>query len=520
MREKTALLLLSISIILSSLNAQIVQSERFEFEISDFDEFFNVISAEDDGVFLIRPNRKKKVPRNRIWDLHYLDTSLVQQKIFEIPAGFDFELRGYDYYKEALFLLYENTDSRKYMIYAINPVTEASKKFEFQLAFPIILNKFDIISNSAILGGSVTNRASVIQYDFNSGGVKVLAGFYDNNSELLDLKVDEEEKKFYTLNTFQGRRKRQNIKLKIFDYNGELLSDEPIRVSEEYNLLDASVIKLEGNESIITGTYTNKRSKFSRGMFFTKVYDDQTQLTNFYNFADLPNFFNFLKVGREIRVRKKIAKRKLQGKELKFDYRMLVTELIENNGEFIMLGEAYFPTFSSSQTNFVRNSFFNPGFNTFGNRRNFRQVNTFSGYKYTHAVVISFDENGELIWDNSFEINDIVSFTLDQSVEPLVREDGIILFYNFENVIRTKIIEDDDVVEGKTYEEVELLNENDQVKNNEYDYGGIKKWYGDYLYAFGIQRIKNLKDPNIKLNRKVFFLNKITYGDGLAETTE
>jgi hypothetical protein len=47
------------------------------------------------------------------------------------------------------------------------------------------------------------------------------------------------------------------------------------------------------------------------------------------------------------------------------------------------------------------------------------------------------------------------------------------------------------------------------MKSNNEDLEGLKQWYGNNFYAFGVNRVKNLKDENIKLNRKVFFINKI-----------
>jgi hypothetical protein len=65
----------------------------------------------------------------------------------------------------------------------------------------------------------------------------------------------------------------------------------------------------------------------------------------------------------------------------------------------------------------------------------------FEGYKYTHAVVFGFDRRGRLIWDNSFEINDVTSYTLDQFVHVSLSDEEMALLYMYENEIRTKVIE-------------------------------------------------------------------------------
>ena len=86
------------------------------------------------------------------------------------------------------------------------------------------------------------------------------------------------------------------------------------------------------------------------------------------------------------------------------------------------------------------------------------------------------------------------------------------LLYLYDNQIRSKIIEGDEVIEGKRFDNLKLTFEDDKV--NDYSankIGGLEKWYGNTYAAFGIQRIKNLKDAGVELNRRVFYVNKVQY---------
>ena len=103
------------------------------------------------------------------------------------------------------------------------------------------------------------------------------------------------------------------------------------------------------------------------------------------------------------------------------------------------------------------------------------------------------------------------SYYLTPLVETCVKNGKIILLYNYENVIRSKIIEGNQVVEGKSFDNISLKFENDEVKNEDSKFGGLEHWYNDSFYAYGVQNIKNDKHPGVKLNRKVFFVNKIIY---------
>ena len=146
---------------------------------------------------------------------------------------------------------------------------------------------------------------------------------------------------------------------------------------------------------------------------------------------------------------------------------------------------------------------------------------TFAGYRYTHAVVIGFDKNGNRLWDNSFEIEDVLTYTLDQYVHADVIDNKVILLYLYNNEIRTKIISGSEVFEGKSYDEVKMKFADDNISKNNYsNIGGLEKWYSHNFFAYGVQKIKNLRDSGVKLNRRVFYINKINYGNSFTKSLE
>jgi hypothetical protein len=112
------------------------------------------------------------------------------------------------------------------------------------------------------------------------------------------------------------------------------------------------------------------------------------------------------------------------------------------------------------------------------------------------------------LWDNSFEITDVKTFTLDQFVKLEVHPDKILLFYLFENEIRTKIIQGDQVLEGKARDPIKTLTANDVVRNT-YD-DKLEYWYKDHLYAYGTQEIVNTASRSGR--RRVFYINKLSLG--------
>jgi hypothetical protein len=123
---------------------------------------------------------------------------------------------------------------------------------------------------------------------------------------------------------------------------------------------------------------------------------------------------------------------------------------------------------------------------------------------------MGLDNAGKLIWDNSFEINDVKTFRLEQFVKIDPQTDRVALLYVFNNEIRSKIIKDSKVLEGKTTDPIKLQSVNDITSKTETGINKLDYWYNNYFVAYGVQTVRSQINGQ-RVNRKVFFVNKISY---------
>lgn len=485
--------------------AQVSQPNRLEIELKNYEQKFLVVSAEERGLILTRQVQNTETRRENKYEVYHIDTAFNIEYHDFLFVETKFTLKGYDVFDEQFYMLFEYMGSRpEFYLVRMNLIDYSINTFQFESQLPLALTEFEIIENTIVLGGFVNSRPTVVTYFFGENKPKVLPGFYNNKSELLQIEMEDDKGVFHTISAFKTDRGRKALNLKTFDTNGNTVKDINIDPTDDYSLLYGRATSLKGEALLVTGTYTKKRLDMSRGLFIARVNPNGEYVINYYNFADLKNFFNYMKAKREKRVRERIERRKIKGKKNKFNYRLLVHDIVERNGRFIMVGEAYYPKYSY-------NSFYAGSF-SYGNPYNNNYCQIFDGYKYTHAVVIGFDRRGRLMWDNSFEVNDVVSWTLDQYVHVSHKKDKTALLYLYDNEIRTKIIEKDDVVEGKSFDELKLSFDYDEVKNDSgREYGGLEDWYDNTFYAYGVQNLSNKRDRGVKLNREVFFINKIIY---------
>ena len=126
-------------------------------------------------------------------------------------------------------------------------------------------------------------------------------------------------------------------------------------------------------------------------------------------------------------------------------------------------------------------------------------------------MIIGFNKEGKLTWDNSFELNDVKARELTQFVKIQTEQSRIVLLYLFQNQIHSKIIKDSKVLEGLTQEEMKTKYKSDESNGLDTETSHLDHWYKNYFFAYGIQNVKNLTEGDVSLHRKVFFINKLNY---------
>ena len=489
----------------TAAEAQLKQPARLELELKREDEEFSVIPAGTDGVFLHQKNMRESSFNKHVYDLYLYDTTLTERWKSRLELSPQATYRGWEYRKGKLYMLFTEPKSRslEYLLYTIDTETSFMRGYKIQSDIQIDLTEFTALEDLVLLGGYVNYRPAVLAYDLQSERLKVLPGLYMNHSELLELKVSTEQKTFTVLYSDQTQDKQQTIGSKTYDAKGELLFEYKLKPEEDHYLLYGRTTSFGDEAVYIAGTYANSNSKYSRGIYVASVAPDGKQKINYYNYGELTNFFSYMKDKRQKRMKDRISRRISQGKKVKLNYRLLVHDVVESNGNHILLAEAFYPKYVNRSSG--------PYFSDFSRPSSSYSQQALEGYKYTHAVLVGFDDKGKLLWDNSFEINEVLTPQLDKLVHVLPNPDYTVLLYSYDGTIRTKIIQNEKVLEGKSEEKLALQNETDELTYMDKEASTLLPWYGQYFFAYGKQRIKTKTDNGLNTSRRVFFINKIVY---------
>jgi hypothetical protein len=493
-------IVVSLPLLSFQADGQVVQPQRFEIELPDSEKHFDIITGAEAGLYLYR---SLYTPKSEQIHLVKLDTGFQHQWSGYLPVEKNYIIVGKRAFKENLYLLLRYIDFTKNNFILIAIDSEGNyQTHNIKGYIPFSPTEFQITEQAVLIGGYFNRVPLVLHYSLEKLNSKVLPGMFNESGELTQVRTHDDGSFDVLISSINYHRTR-TIWIKNYDPQGNLNSHYTIDTEDNRHLIFGRLIKTNNNIQIVAGVYGSRTANYSNGIFISKIEPSGLQQIRYYSFADLENFFKYMKAKREQRVKSRIERRKVKGKRIRLNYRFLVHELVPYKDQFILLGEAFFPKYIPVDRSYG-------GFFTMGRHPNsiIQDGRIFDGYYYTHAVVMGFTPEGDLLWDNSFEINDVRTFTLEQFVKLDAEEDKIALLYMFDNNIRTKIIQNNQVLEGKSADPIITSLPPALVKSNSSEVGKLEYWYNGYLYAYGVQ--ENEKSRNYE-RKRVFYINKVKY---------
>ena len=170
----------------SFAQAQVQQTERFEVERKNSDDYFTVVSLEEQGIALVR-EKDKYEGNKQLWEIIILDMNLVQQHQLDLEINHRFALLGYEIDDNLLYLLFRTGETTRSSLELIEVNTLAGKetaRYEITPELDFKITHFNKVGPNIILGGYVTNEPAILLYEPVSNSIKVIPGFFRKTMSL------------------------------------------------------------------------------------------------------------------------------------------------------------------------------------------------------------------------------------------------------------------------------------------------------------------------------------------------
>lgn len=490
---KTGLFTALITLIAFTSLAQLSDYKRVEVPINTTeDDEFNVITYGQKGLLLLNI-KSNNYGRDQKLVFSKFDTDL--NKIWQNDFNAEATFRLIKYYKtdDYLFCLLKKEDKQDVLILRIDVNRGDYIISNCRMLTRMDIDAFVVVRSKAIIGGKYNERPVVELINLFDQTAKVLPEIHSNNITLNTIEVNPENGEIYVL---LKNLKTCKFLLNIYDYEGKVVSNSILGEKKKLPV-NGKILKTPEGEYILAGNYADNCSDYSVG-FYTHALKGSYE-TKFYDFVDLSNFLSYMPEKRQNRVKKRIKNKKLKGKDVKLRHRLLLHDPVKSSMGNTLLAEVFYPEFKN-----YNNSYYLP----IG--RNYRWVSSnymnYNNFRYTHALICTFDGKGNLIWDNSISLNEIQSRTLDQKVQLSEVDGEFIVAYPDDGVIKTAILKPQEEIQK--VENVDLKIGSEEIRILESQDNELSSWYDHVFIAYGIQSVKKV---NGVIPRDVFYLSKLTY---------
>lgn len=473
-----------------SLYGQLTQKNEIQIPINiDKDEDFTVLPLKEKGILVLN-SQTTLFGKKAVLNFLKFDSTLTLQWKTEFEIGDNFELEKYFFNSDYLYCLFKETEKTNIKILKL----DFEKGFGF-LTEAKMLTKMDIeffaaVGNKVIIGGKYNDRPVVELGRLFDASFKVLPHLHANNVKLSAIEVNEETDEIYVMHRDD---RKCNFSFSIYDYEGRLIKIMELG-SKNKVILSGKIITLPNNKLMLSGNFSENCSDFSTG-FYLMPLANQEEIKFFY-FADLQNFYSYLSPKRQEKINARMNSRKAKGKDIKMRYRLNLHEPIRIGNEITLLAEVYYPEYKN--TVMLDRSILNSV--------STRPSKEYNNYKFTHALICTFDTLGRKTWDYSINLKNLESTTLNEKVQITLYNEGYLVAYPKEELINSNFITKN--FESKDFSTLDMK-KNEEKKTGVYDLTlDLVSWFDHTYLAFGN---KTIRSESGIISKEYFYISKLRY---------
>lgn len=512
---KKQLLLMFLILLTLSAKAQVKQLNRWEVDHKWGYQDYAVISNNDKGVLVVQPEVTAGLKDYPIY-FHLLNTNLEKEWTDTLHVKRQLYLRGYHYQSSKTYLLFQNsTQTREVRLVVVDLSTREIKAYDPKNIVDMDIQEFEVLQNTAIIGGYIEERPAVFAYDIENEKVRTLSNVYQNNSELVEVRLNSDSVTFNVIASKEDFKKDRTLIVSTYDYGGNSVRSYELVTQRDYNLLSGISSSIFDKEQLVMGLYTIKSGTFPSGVYINHVDRTGQQNMRYISFGEFDTFLDHNGERRAEKLKRKALEAKQENKDWRYKTDALFNELTETDEGFMLFGEFFKPRSMNTRDYLKSRGGLNPYrdinsrnigsfYNDLGPSNQFNGNGDVAEWDFTHAFALKLDKKGNVLWDRSFDIDEEVEGGLTHfGAFQFYQNNAYYAYYHDEELV-LKYLNSGDA--NAAVEPLNLKNETDQIRYEQESYRGIIKWYNNKFLVFGIQSLKGGSSDD---NREVFFVNSI-----------
>lgn len=488
--------------IINGLDAQMNLEKRIELELKNGYSNEKIYKSTK-SCFVLESIAEKSVKKMQEVKYDLYDDNLEQKETASVFVPTD--MRQILSYNDdtCVYKFYKNS-KRDFIISRIRIEGLETELIKGVLPAGIYLEEMKVVGKKAWFEASLKKKTCLLQVNLRTGECLIsefIEKKWDKKTSIVNYQMAPQSGELLVF--LNKRIKKGNCELSQVRVNGscELCDNIQLTGTGDKVVSSISGYRLADNKMVYTGTYSRLNQSLSEGLFFAEAEGSNLNYMNYVNFLDMKNFLSYMGEKRQNKILKKKDKEEAKGKEYSINYNIAAHDIIILPEGYLLVGEVYYPTYSTMQ------------------HTSFRMVNgisipqttythVFDGYRYTHAFVVRFSKEGKLLWDQCFEMNPSET---PMYVKRFIRiseqtEQNIGLVFTSNGMMVSKVIDFEGNVEKDQTREM-ITTGNDSEKTNR-TISNSDYWFGNNFLVYGSQKVRNTEEKN---NRRVFFVNKVSF---------
>lgn len=514
------LLLIAFSFLACAASAQQVESVRYEVNRWNKEQgcHFQVL-GESEGIMVYETEKTDKEKR-RLWSFVCLDTSLyeIRSDLIPLPDRLKFVDSGSDGHFAAFLFVNEGNkkaaDTLDFLVVSFNRAEKTYRTFWNKWPEKSVPLSVEVADGTMMMAlNNKSDNGALYFYDLTSNACRVATppsgSFILFQTESFPkehgfvVAVKEFENKHFVSTSFMVYSSIGNLQ-GSYRYTSipiAALGRMVFHFDEDKNLVVVGTLERETGRKVNLEGVTGNFDKESVGVVWIRFVSG-TPTSKVYLFKDMPEIEHALTSSDRLRLREEKLKLSKNQKAAKAEiaFQFLSPRLTDFGDLTVVSLEAFMPYYHTE----TRMSYGYYGY--YGGYPYTYTV--FDGYDFFSVVLLAFDHDGDLQWQQSVKFDNVLTYDLFPHASEGVCFDELVVASPYRNKLRYIAFDTQgQVLMNQQEEKLAPLHGADYV-DDEY-FAQMSKWYASRFLIYGSQIIQNSSQPQAK--RSVFYLQKVQY---------
>ena len=515
------LLLIALLFLACRVSAQQVEPARYEVGRWNKSQSAHFESLGEQGGIMVSETEKTDKEKRRLWNFACVDTSLFELRsdLIPLPEKLTFVDSGND--GDFAVFLFVNNDNKKaadtldYLVACFNQAEKTWKTFWDKWPEKTVARAVEVVDGTMMM--AVNNRSgNGGLYFFNLSGnqCRVVTPTPSSSFVLFETESFAKEHCFVVAAKEFENKRFVSTSFLVYSPSGDLqgsyrysnipnaaLGRMGFRFDSGHNLVVVGTLERETGRKVNLEGVTENFDKESVGVVWMK-FANASPDTHVFLFKDMPDIEHALTGADRIRVReerlKKQKKENATMGEIAFQF---LKPTVTDFGDLTVFSVEAFMPYYHTETRM------NYGY--YGYYGNYPYTYTvFDGYDFFSEILLAFDGEGQLKWQQSVKFDNDLTFDLYPHSAKGVCYEELIVASPYHNKLRYTSFDREGRPLMNIQEEKLASTYGGDYIDDEY-FAQINQWYGSRFLIYGSQVIQNGSQP--KPRRWVYYLQKVQY---------